>query len=43
MRLPWKEISRPEWGNDTFIGQVEVESDWNPGPEKMTIIRFPQK
>lgn len=38
-----KEITQPAWGKDTYIGQVEVVSDWNPGPEKMTVIRFPQK
>ncbi|MCI0682394.1 MAG: hypothetical protein L0Y71_09835 [Gemmataceae bacterium] len=29
------------WDDHTYVGQVEVVSDWHAGAEKMTAVRFP--
>lgn len=35
--------SRAEWPKESFVGQVEVRSEWKPEPANMTVIRYPKK
>lgn len=32
-----------ELGDEEFVGQIEVESQWPPGYGRMTVVPFPQK
>ena len=34
---------RAELGEQDFVGQVEVESEWPTGYGRMTVVSFPQK